>query len=137
MYVMYVRVYVCMNALCMHVVFTNVCMHVCMFVCMHVCMPVLYVLTVLRGLVGGRLGRKLVQLARRHARVDPRDDLLSDEDGLHILGVEAVAEVADPSRDLVERHGLLPAVALHHEHAALFRCYLDAHLAPVLTPVLP
>lgn len=75
-------------------------------------------LTVLRRLVGGGLRGQLIELARRHSRVDPADDLLRDEGGLHVLGVEAVAQVADPGRDLVERHRLLAAVALNHEHPA-------------------
>ena len=42
--------------------------------------------------------------------------LLSDDDRLDVLRVQAVTEVGDPGGDLVESHRLLPTVSLHHEH---------------------
>ena len=57
--------------------------------------------------------------------------LLSDDDRLHVLRVEAVTEVADPSRDLVERHRLLPTVPLHYEHGCLWVAPEDNNLVVV------
>jgi hypothetical protein len=65
---------------------------------------------------GGGLGGELVELAGGDALVNPRADLLRDEDGVAVLLAEPVAELLEPRRDLVEVHHLVAAVPLHHVH---------------------
>ena len=57
--------------------------------------------------------------------------LEGDRGRVDVVHVEAVAELLDPRRDLVEVDGLLAAVALEHEHAVL--AFLD-HLGLELVP---
>jgi len=66
----------------------------------------------------GGLGCELVELAGGDALVDPRADLLRDEHGVAVVLAEAVAELLEARRDLVEVHRLLPPVPLHHVHFA-------------------
>lgn len=67
---------------------------------------------------GGGLGGELVELGGGDAPVDAGADLLRDEDGVAVVLAEAVGELLEPRRDLVEVDGLLPPVALHHVHRA-------------------
>ena len=55
---------------------------------------------------------------RTFGRVARECDLLGDADGVDKLAVEAVAELGDSCRDLVEQDWLVPAIPLHHVHAA-------------------
>jgi hypothetical protein len=64
----------------------------------------------------GGLGGELIELAGGDALVDPRADLLRDEHGVAVVLAEAVAELLEARRDLVEVHRLLPPVPLHHVH---------------------
>ena len=57
---------------------------------------------VLGGLVGAGLGGKLIELRGGHAGVDSGDDLLRDDDGIDVVGVQAVAELLNSGGDLVE-----------------------------------
>jgi hypothetical protein len=57
---------------------------------------------VLRRQVRRRLGRKVVQSHRRNAIVDALDHLLRDLGRAHVVGAEAVAQLVDTLRDLVE-----------------------------------
>ena len=66
----------------------------------------------LGGHVGRRLRRELVQLVGRDAVVDALDHLLRELGRLDVLGVEAVAELLDATRDLVVSNNFLLAVAL-------------------------
>ena len=66
----------------------------------------------------GGLGCELVELAGGDALVDPQADLLRDEHGVAVVLAEAVAELLEARRDLVEVHRLLPPVPLHHVHVA-------------------
>ena len=66
----------------------------------------------LRGHIGRRLGRELIQFMGRDAVVDALDDLLGQNIGLDVLGVQTVAQFFDARRDLVVAHDLLLAVAL-------------------------
>ena len=69
-----------------------------------------------RGHGGGSLGSELVELAGGDALVHTRAYLLRDEHRVAVLLAEAVAELLQPRRDLVEVHRLLPPVPLHHVH---------------------
>lgn len=73
---------------------------------------------VLRCQVRRRLGRKVVQRHRRDAIVDTLDHLLRDRDRGHVLSAEAVAQLVDTRRDLVECHLLRAPITLHHVHGA-------------------
>lgn len=67
------------------------------------------------------LGGELVELAGGDALVDPRADLLRDEHRVAVVLAEAVAELLEARRDLVEVHRLLAAVPLDHVHLPLRR----------------
>jgi len=69
-----------------------------------------------RGHGRGGLGGELIELAGGDALVDPRADLLRDEHGVAVVLAEAVAELLEARRDLVEVHRLLAAVPLDHVH---------------------
>ena len=65
---------------------------------------------------GRRLRGKVVQLRRANAVKDTRDNLLSDDDRVDMLGVKAVAQLLDARGDLVEGHRLFLPIALDHQH---------------------
>jgi hypothetical protein len=67
------------------------------------------------------LGGELVELAGGDALVDPRADLLRDEHRVAVVLAEAVAELLEARRDLVEVHCLLAAVPLDHVHLPRWR----------------
>ena len=74
------------------------------------------VVRVLRRHVRGRLRSEVVERCGRHAVVHALDHLHRDDGGVDELGVEAVAELADPRSDLVKHHRLLAPIALHDLH---------------------
>mmetsp|Transcript_58906 Transcript_58906/g.162848 ORF Transcript_58906/g.162848 Transcript_58906/m.162848 type:complete len:327 (-) Transcript_58906:3-983(-) len=76
---------------------------------------------VLGGHVRGGLRGKLVELNGGDARVDALDHLEGDGRRVHILGREAVAELLDARRDLVEQHRLLLSATLDDEHGGASR----------------
>lgn len=61
---------------------------------------------------------QFIELAGGDALVDPGADLLSDEDGVAVIDAEAVAELLEASGNLVEVHGFLTPISLHHIHLA-------------------
>jgi hypothetical protein len=85
---------------------------------------------------GGSLGCELVKLAGGDALVDPRADLLRDEDGVAVLLAEPVAELLEPRGDLVEVHHLVAAVPLHHVHPPPARTSVE-RLARARSPPPP
>ena len=66
----------------------------------------------LRRHVGRRLGGQFIKFVRRDAVVDALDDLLRQNIGLDVLGVQTVAQLFDAARDLVVSYNFLLAVAL-------------------------
>lgn len=76
----------------------------------------LAVVGVLRRQERRRLRGKVVQLRRADAIKDTRDHLLRDNDGVDVLGVEAVAQLLDARGDLVKGHRLFLPIALDHQH---------------------
>lgn len=77
------------------------------------------VVRVVGGHGGGGLGGELVELAGGDALVDAGADLLRDEDWVAVVAAEAIAQLLQPRRDLVEVHRLLTTVSLHHVHPSL------------------
>ena len=59
---------------------------------------------------------EIVELSGCDTTINPRDDLLSDSDGVDMVHVQAVAKPRDTCRDLVELNALLTPIALLDVH---------------------
>ena len=74
------------------------------------------VVWMLRRQEGRRLRRQVVQLRGRHTIIYARHDFLCNAHGVHVLWLEAVAELLDARSDLVESDRLLFPIALDDQH---------------------
>lgn len=64
------------------------------------------------------LGSEFIELAGGDALVNPHADFLSNEHGITMLRVQAIAQFLEPCRDLIKMNGLLLAISLNHIHVA-------------------
>jgi len=76
------------------------------------------VISVLRCQESGRLRSEVIQLCSCDTIIHAEHDLLCHDDRVDLRWVEAVAELFDACDDLIEGHGLAPAVAFDDLHCS-------------------
>lgn len=74
------------------------------------------VIGVVGGHCSGSFGGQFIELAGGDALVDAGAHLLRHEDRIAVVDAEPVTQLLEAGRDLVEVHGFLTPISLHHIH---------------------
>lgn len=82
--------------------------------------------------VAGEITYQVVKLHRSDTAVDAGDDLLSNGNGVDMVGIQAVTQPGDTSCDLVELNALLASIYMVLSHGHTLR-KLEGNLPRFLT----